>query len=315
MAVAGVQYLEGYSNIPDSSEFEYWFYRNSDTTYTVYVRDIVYLTWKGLVSVSCTYDIENDKLILEGKESVKEPTKLLEDWDRFKKRPEFLVGLPLEWIKKTYYFNNQDLYDWLLVGVHLIRNGIGTGHNYDADVSWEPVDKCLRYLSITDFYEAPASTIYHDSYKSGLLSHTLSVVSNIIDLMNTSTFSSTVKLENAIFVALVHDWCKIGMYESYKKNVKNEVTGSWEKVNAYRCKEHRYSTLGHGVSSMFIASKFFKLSVEEANAIRWHMGEYNVAPNEMNELHQANESYPLVNAIQFADRMSITQYELFNGAS
>ena len=56
--------------------------------------------------------------------------------------------------------------------------------------------------------------------------------------------------------------------------------------------------------------KFFKLSQEEALAIRWHMGEYNVADNEMNELHYANENYPLVFLLQFADRLSITNYQV-----
>ena len=68
------------------------------------------------------------------------------------------------------------------------------------------------------------------------------------------------------------------------------------------------SCLGHGVSSMFLASRFFKLSVEEAAAIRWHMGDYNVADNEMNDLHQANETYPMVQLLQFADRLSRVKY-------
>ena len=59
---------------------------------------------------------------------------------------------------------------------------------------------------------------------------------------------------------------------------------------------------------MFFSSKFFRLSSEEAVAIRWHMGEYNVASNESSELHLANEAFPLVFLIQFADRLAITKY-------
>lgn len=311
-----IKHLDGYESIPESSEFEYWFYRNADSTYTIYVRDHVYQTWSGMVSVSCIYDILTDKLILEDTDSIKDGTavwdsRIFEDWERFKLRPEFVVGLPVDVVRNIKQLNNNDLYDWLLVGCHMVRTGIGTGRNYDPDDHCLAADRCLKYLHTTDFYEAPASTIYHDSVLGGLRNHTISVVCNVLDLMRTITFSRDIRLEDALLVALVHDWCKIGMYESYKKNVKNEVTGVWEKQDSFRCKENRYSSLGHGVSSMFIASKFFHLSVEEANAIRWHMGEYNVAENEMNELHQANEKYPLVQLIQFADRMSITKYKLF----
>ena len=59
---------------------------------------------------------------------------------------------------------------------------------------------------------------------------------------------------------------------------------------------------------MYLASKCFNLNLECLSAIRWHMGEYNVAQNEMNELHQCNEQFPLVQLLQFADRLSITSY-------
>ena len=63
-----------------------------------------------------------------------------------------------------------------------------------------------------------------------------------------------------------------------------------------------------GMQELYKAMKVFKLNDEEAAAIRWHMGEYNVASNEVNELHAANERYPLVQMLQFADRLSIVKY-------
>lgn len=59
---------------------------------------------------------------------------------------------------------------------------------------------------------------------------------------------------------------------------------------------------------MYIANQFFRLSRDEALAIRWHMGEYNCCENEMSDLQEARDRSPLVLLLQTADRMSITAY-------
>lgn len=164
----------------------------------------------------------------------------------------------------------------------------------------------LTWLRATDFYKAPASSFDHDSVYGGLLYHSLNVYNSILDVIKLNKFD-TVSVLSAAITSLVHDWCKIGLYESYNRNVKNEDTGKWEQVLSYRINQTG-APLGHGTTSMFLASKFFQLTLEEASAIRWHMGEYNVAHNEMNELHKANESFPLCYALQFADRLSCVKY-------
>lgn len=45
-----------------------------------------------------------------------------------------------------------------------------------------------------------------------------------------------------------------------------------------------------------------------ALAIRWHMGRWNVVDSEVNDLQTANENYPMVHMIQFADQLSIVNY-------
>ncbi len=179
------------------------------------------------------------------------------------------------------------------------------------DVADEPTirnyhSKLTEWLRSTDFYKAPASTVYHDAFVGGLLVHTLNVYNNIVALQVVPQFKD-VDIASAALVALTHDWCKIGLYEIYQKNVKNETTGQWEKVDAFRHNQTGVP-LGHGVSSMFLASKFFRLTTEEALAIRWHQGRFNVCREEINEFQRANEIYPLVHMIQFADSLSITQY-------
>lgn len=179
-------------------------------------------------------------------------------------------------------------------------------HRYPNETGMRCLRPLLNWLRSTDFYRAPASTRYHESIAGGLLVHTLNVYNNILELRKAEQFSS-VDIYSAALVALVHDWCKIDYYEAYEKNVKNESTGQWEKQTAFRVNQ-RSIPLGHGVASMFLAERFFKLTPDEALAIRWHMNRFRVCEDELNELQKANEKYPLVHLIQFADELSITEY-------
>lgn len=285
------------------NSFEFWFNRISDTYWSVnsiakdesghpYVSGYSYRSDLDIVYDAQDRDIDNDVA-----------DRIKKDFIRFKTtRPEYLVGeeFCLEGLSHSDYVN---LYESLLVGIAFIR---AAKNGCDPDSAMPKLWPCIDWLRKSDFYEAPASTIYHESYRGGLLYHTLCVVTQIKDCRKINKFQN-VPLENAVLVALIHDWCKIGLYESYTKNVKNEQTGQWEQVLAYK-RTDPMIPLGHGVGSLFLARGFFKLSVEESLAIRWHMGEYNVAHNEMNELHAANEKYPLVQLLQFADRLSITKY-------
>lgn len=176
----------------------------------------------------------------------------------------------------------------------------------DEDITKKYIAKLVNWLHSTDFYTAPASTRYHESIVGGLLVHTLNVYNNVIELRHSHQFDMT-DLYSAVLVALVHDWCKIGLYEPYEKNVKNDKTGQWEKQIAFKVNQTGIP-LGHGVASMFLANRFFRLTTEEALAIRWHMGRFRVCDDEINEFQLANEKYPLVHLIQFADQLSITDY-------
>ena len=228
---------------------------------------------------------------------------IYEEFDKFKDRPEYYLTDTVEDLNMLDQESLQLIYEQKLITVAMIK---AARARKDPDTCIKAAESCIQWLRSTDFYSAPASTQYHDSEPSGLLKHSLRVFNHIVRLKYDKSFES-VNVESSVLVALVHDWCKIGLYEMYMRNVKNDTTGKWEQVPSYKHNQ-KGLPLGHGVSSMFFASKFFKLTSEEAAAIRWHMGEYNVAPNECSELHLANESFPLVFLIQFADRLSITKY-------
>lgn len=194
-------------------------------------------------------------------------------------------------------------YEFLLVGCIRARM-IAAGKNPDT----ANVSSMLNWLESTDFFTAPASAHNHEAFPRGLVVHTLNVYNKMCELWVLPDFEK-IDIHSIVLTALVHDWCKIGLYEQYMRNVKNEETGAWEKKPDYRYQPTAcIGSFGHGTTSMFLANRLMKLSVEEALAIRWHMGEYNVASNEMDDLHTANSRYPLVYMIQFADRLACTDY-------
>ena len=173
----------------------------------------------------------------------------------------------------------------------------------------------LEWLRSGDFYTSPASTKYHEAYSGGLLDHTLKVYEQLIGLRSVPKFKDVVDNQwwSAVFAVLVHDWCKMGRYESYLKNVQNDETGVWEKVPAFKLKEDDTTRFGHGTQSLVLAmqlcnSKYTSLTFEEMAAIRWHMDAWDIGHYDESDLAKCNEKIPMVRMIQFADQLAITTY-------
>lgn len=271
------------------NEFAYWFTPKCNGSYDVWeIESHTNLGDINTVSDDCVdYDI------------------MKSDYDEYVNRPEWLVGQPLTEAMVDGHTpeSAKSLYQSLLIGIAGIRS---FRNGYNPDESFNKIKKTLDWLDSTDFYTAPASTMFHESEPHGLLHHSLKVVAEIKQLAKLPKFSDKVKIEDATLVALTHDWCKIGLYEMYMRNQKNE-NGQWEQVPSYKRKDF-VLPMGHGASSMWQVSKCFKLTNYEALALRWHMGRWNVADNEINELQQSNENYPLVHLLQFADQLAITKY-------
>lgn len=275
----------------------YWFTQRNSQTIDVYRKSNLN-TCVDFISAPDTAEVEN--------------VQILQDLELYKQRPEWLVGKSIDReIDFSSPSNNtldqmKSIYDRLIRGVICLRAFQATKNVAQGEMV---ADKIIKYLESTDFYTAPASTMYHESVPSGLLFHSLKVYNEAVMLQGLPAFQSC-NLCKWVLSALVHDWCKIGLYESYMRNVKNEETGQWEKVPSFRIAAvKRNNTLGHGAASMFLISQFVHLSLDEALAIRWHMGTWNVCDTEMNDLQDSNERYPLVHMIQFADQLAITEYE------
>ena len=204
----------------------------------------------------------------------------------------------------------------------LAKSLIERAHQRDPAVSEANQDKIfphikhiLEWLRKGDFYTCPASTKYHDACYAGLLTHTLQTYNQLVALRSVPKFQTVVKDQwwSAVFAVLVHDWCKIGRYESYWKNVKDERTGEWTQVEAYRYTENSVGRLGHATQSLVMAlqicnSKHTSLSFEEIAAIRWHMDNWDMTNYDANDLQKCNEKIPMVRMVQFADQLAVTEY-------
>ena len=177
------------------------------------------------------------------------------------------------------------------------------------------IQRIIVWLRNGDFYTAPASAKYHNACNAGLLIHTLEVYNQLVGLRSVPKFKDVVDKYwwSAVFAVLVHDWCKIGRYESYLKWVKDDCTDDWKQEPAYRYKDDSVGRFGHGTQSLIMAmhlcaSKYTSLSFEEMAAIRWHMDAWDIGHYDEVDLAKCNATIPMVRMIQFADQLAITEY-------
>lgn len=85
--------------------------------------------------------------------------------------------------------------------------------------------------------------------------------------------------------------------QGFVKKCKNEQTGVWEKVPYYAIDDQ--FPYGHGEKSVFLIERKMHLKIDEAMAIRWHMGEFG--DKNSNSISLAYERYPLAVKLHLAD--------------
>ena len=165
---------------------------------------------------------------------------------------------------------------------------------YTENIFRDGSKELLDWLQTTDFFNAPASTRYHCACENGLVMHSVSVFNT---LMEKHFDEETDSVESFAICALLHDLCKAQFYKVSTRNVKNEQTGQWEKVPYYAIEDS--FPFGHGEKSVFLIERFMRLKIDEAMAIRWHMGEFG--DKNSNTISQAYDRYPLAVKLHLAD--------------
>jgi hypothetical protein len=161
------------------------------------------------------------------------------------------------------------------------------------------MERLIAQLEGSDFFEAPASAIYHNAFRGGLCAHCLNVYDTLVDFCE--AMYPDVYDENEQFVskgspysddtlkivALFHDFDKMNKYERTVQNKKiYSETGTkydemgkydWVSVPGYKRKDDKdVFTIGtHGENSVYMTETFIPLSTEEHCAIVCHHSKYD----------------------------------------
>ena len=167
---------------------------------------------------------------------------------------------------------------------------------YRENIVRDGAQELLDWLLKTDFFTAPASTRFHSAYAGGLVEHSV----NVYEVLRERYFEPGDSEESFAIIALLHDLCKAQFYKLGSRNVKNEATGQWEKVPYYTIEDK--FPYGHGEKSVFLIERFMKLRLDEAVAIRWHMGGFDdTAKAGGYSISAAFEQYPLAVKLHLSD--------------
>ena len=86
----------------------------------------------------------------------------------------------------------------------------------------------------------------------------------------------------------------------YKRQVKNDATGQWEKVPSFSVQDA--FPYGHGEKSVYLIERFVRLKPAEAVAIRWHMGGFDDASRGgCFAISEAYDQYPMAVKLHLSD--------------
>lgn len=133
----------------------------------------------------------------------------------------------------------------------------------------ENINNLIKWLDESDFKFAPASTKYHNSFRGGLLKHSLDVYYAMKDFKNFIKFFDLPQ-ESVIITSLLHDICKVNCYNVETRNVKN-ADGEWVQVPYYTWYEQE--PIGHGAKSVMLINEYgVQLTKIERAMIVNHMG-------------------------------------------
>ena len=154
-----------------------------------------------------------------------------------------------------------------------------------------------KLLDQVDYFNKPATTQYKGAYPGGLCEYALQFAHELGVLCN-AYFPGRYSEVDVIKVALFKDIYKAVMYETYQKNVKDEVTGQWTSVAAYKTKEgiNRPVFGDLGFSSYMQIKDLVPLTTEQIEAIV-----YSRISDFGPDIHEVFKMYPLVALARMAE--------------
>lgn len=169
-----------------------------------------------------------------------------------------------------------------------------------TNIKREGINEFLAWLEGTDFFEAPASTKYHSAEAGGLCFHSINVYNRLLKLAIAEWGEDKVNKESIAIIALFHDVCKCYYYKIEMRNVKED--GNWVQKPYYKVDDQL--PYGHGEKSVYIINGFMRLTREEALAINWHMGPFDMRAKAGDQTYSnAYSKYPICLLVHISDVM------------
>ncbi|MCM1043276.1 MAG: hypothetical protein NC350_03595 [Corallococcus sp.] len=172
---------------------------------------------------------------------------------------------------------------------------------YTMYIKRDGADKLLEYLKKSDFFTAPASSKFHLAEEGGLSKHSVNVYNRLHNLIKSEYgdgYTAKYSDETIAVVSLLHDLCKVNYYVTETRNVKEN--GTWVQKSYYSVNER--FPYGHGEKSVFLVNQYIKLTAEEAIAINWHMGGFDMRVRGGSySVSEAYEKYKLALFLHVAD--------------
>ena len=179
------------------------------------------------------------------------------------------------------------------------------------------VENVIDYLDKnSDFFTAPASTVFHGNYPGGLAEHSLNVYNVAMRVKKQMVelkpeLADRLSDDSVAIVTLLHDVCKTKIYKLEKRNRK--VNGVWEEVDVYSV-DYSNFPLGHGEKSVIMLLKLgLNLTKDEMLAIRWHMTAWELpmqSADAKGNLNAAKEQCPLLTLLQASDGLASALLEV-----
>ncbi|MBQ6632025.1 MAG: HD domain-containing protein [Romboutsia sp.] len=177
------------------------------------------------------------------------------------------------------------------------------------------IEGLIHKLEESDFFEAPASSKFHNCFSGGLADHSLNVYYNLKRLVEIKHLETTIPKDSIIICGLLHDMSKINYYEKTVKNKKiyTESGSKWDNLGTYdwvseegwsvKSEKDRFIYGNHEETSEFMVRQYIPLKVSESVAILNHHGGKGHDSTGIN-ISGIYHRYPLANLLHVADMIA-----------
>lgn len=156
----------------------------------------------------------------------------------------------------------------------------------------------IAELEFWGYFYAPASKSRHLAVPGGLMRHSINVTNRLVDLTKTLNLKWPRK-ESPYLVGMLHDVVKVRSY------IVDKTATTDASAPKYIYAPSVYG--GHGAASVMMVTSELQVSLypEEVLAIRWHMGAFGLAGDELKEYDWALKAFPaLLIATHTADMLA-----------